>query len=456
MKVIYFPNLQIIPLILSLQRGTRWTVVLFFAFSLQSCSNYSLKLSSSYIKQFDAEFPSYCNIDTSSNFEDNAILSNIYGDFRQSIWFASKNQRISSLNYNLNSVEVKEIQDELRAIVNDPKSTISEKHNADRFLSMINPVHLEDAFKSSKMLNADSLILRLAKNYHFLLINEAHYSSQNRAFTNSLLKPLWEIGYRYLALEALGYGDTLLSERGTPIVSTGYYLRDPVFSAMVRDAIGIGFKLVPYETRIDVGGTLRDKEQAVNIYNQTYKNDTVGKVIIHAGYSHISEEGDNSYLPMGAQLKQLVKQDLLTIDQVNMVEFSPEKLHPSYAYIIDNYKFNNPVVFMDPNDEVIVDPINKASIDVQVYHPFTIFNRERPTWLLIDPESRYFKIPSVMLKYKNHLVQVLNRGAATTEIPVDQVVIDDHKALILKPGDYIIRIINRQGDLVQVGSLKIK
>ncbi|HXH98945.1 MAG TPA: hypothetical protein VNI52_01665 [Sphingobacteriaceae bacterium] len=436
--------------------GIKWIVGLLLIVFLQSCSKYSINLSPNYIKQYDLEFAKYCNLDTSVNFESNAVLSNFYGDYSMSIWLASKDERTRSSNANVNSVAIKDIAGTLQTIIDDSNSTISERNNAERFLLMINPASLDKTFASAKKLDADSLIVKLSKNYHFLLINEAHYSSQNRAFTHSLLKPLWEIGYKYLALEALGYDDTLLVERGTPIVNTGYYLRDPVFSAMVRDAIKIGFKLVPYESRGDFQGTLRDKEQAANIYSQTFKKDTVGKVLIHAGYSHIAEDGDSSYLPMGAQLKHLVNQDLLTVDQVNMVGVNPDRLHPSYAYAKNNFTFNKPTVFINSDEKIIVDPVNKASIDVQVYHPFTVFKYERPTWLLFDPRSRFVNIASALRNYKGHLLQVLNPGAGKTEIPIDHIVINDHKALILKPGDYMIRIINRQGDLVQVGSLKIK
>jgi hypothetical protein len=159
---------------------------------------------------------------------------------------------------------------------------------------------------------------------------------------------------------------------------------------------------------------------------------------------------------MGAQLKNLIKQDILTIDQITMVELNPEKQHPSYDYAKKNFVFNKPVVFVNNKEEIIVDPINQTSIDVQVYHPGTDFKYDRPAWLLFNPRSRYINIVSDLKDYKGFLVQALLPGADPTEIPVDQIVINDQKALILQPGDYLIRIINRQGDLVKEGSLRIK
>src|SRR5690606_20005519 len=136
--------------------------------------------------------------------------------------------------------------------------------------------------------------------------------------------------------------------------------------------IALGYKLVPYESTTEMEGSLRDKEQAINIYNRTLRNDTLGKVIVHAGYSHIAEIGDSHYSPMGNQLSKLCGKDVFTVDQQTMSEMSDtSKMHPYYRYVVANLKPVEPLVFMDGEGNAFVDPINTNGIDVQVFHPET-------------------------------------------------------------------------------------
>lgn len=50
------------------------------------------------------------------------------------------------------------------------------------------------------------------------MINEAHHQLMHRTFTTSLLEGLYAKGYRFLGLEALAYDDTLLNQRGYPVL----------------------------------------------------------------------------------------------------------------------------------------------------------------------------------------------------------------------------------------------
>ena len=273
------------------------------------------------------------------------------------------------------------------------------------------------------------------------------YSSQDQDFTGRLLKPLWEIGYRYLALETLSSQDSELQQRGYPLRRSGYYTRDPVLSNVIREALQIGYKLIAYETERGVDGTERDYDQAKNIYDKTYAKDQEGKVLIHAGYSHIVELGDSGYEPMGYQLKQLIREDILTIDQVRMVSVDQrDKLHPYYKEVLDRFKFNEPTIFLNMDNTPIVDPISEFTVDLQIYHPPTRFEKGRPNWLK-KANKVYIELPEELKTYGGHLIEAVIETESIDAIPVDRFVIDEEKQLVLSQGDYRIEIINCEGQL---------
>lgn len=308
----------------------------------------------------------------------------------------------------------------------------------------------EEIFRDKVKENAVDYIVKQSNKYHFLLINEAHNRPQNRAFTLELLKPLWVKGYRYLALEALDYQDSTLMERGYAVRHTGYYTEEPTFGRLVREAIALGYTLIPYEAQKDfhASSTTRDGKQAQNIYDATYKKDKIGKVIIHAGYSHIIEAGDSLNMPMGYQLKTLFGHDVFTIDQVDMMEFGDQELlNTYYRYVIQHYTFLNAVVFLNKDHSSFVQPFYMGGIDVQVFHPKTRYRNGRPEWLYYEGYHAYI-LPRKILKYQGALIQAIPYGNDKDTVPVDQFVIAEGKALVLRKGRYLLRIINSEGTLI--------
>jgi hypothetical protein len=280
------------------------------------------------IQSFDYGFKEYCRLDFNSNFEWNAVQCSFYGDYQNAIEQATKRASFVRNPFEDIVIEPAEIDKEklvkaLNSSLNDSDASLESKEAAQKALKFLSgPKTTEELFSEARPLSAISYISNKAKEYHFTLINEAHYNSQHRFFTKELLRPLWKEGYRCLALETLYHTDTGLYERGYPVLSSGYYTKDSNFGNLIREAIEIGYTLIPYETQNKHDGTLRDADQATNIYRQTLQEDKKGKVLIHAGYSHISEIGGVDYEPRGLQLKRLAKQDILTIDQVRMTGLS--------------------------------------------------------------------------------------------------------------------------------------
>ena len=143
--------------------------------------------------------------------------------------------------------------------------------------------------KYSKVKAAD-YIIELAKKNQVVIINEAHHNSFHRVFTKSILKKLFENGYKNLGLEALANGeelDSTLNIRKYPILKTGHYIKDPQFGDLVRTALEIGYNVFPYETENFGNSTTesREIEQAKNIQN-IIESKPDEKFLIHCGYDH--------------------------------------------------------------------------------------------------------------------------------------------------------------------------
>lgn len=410
------------------------------------------------IRNFDPDFKKYCNLDFSENFELNAVQSSFYGDYEKALDQATKRRSVivdtreSRLN---DSVTKSEMINSLETLLQNSEADESNKIAAKKMLSLLRSPNFKELIDQAKPVAAISFISDKAKDYHFTLINEAHFNSQHRVFTQSLLKPLWDQGYRYLALEALSHQDSAIYERGYPDKSTGYYIKDSNFGNLIREALTIGYKLISYETESGHDGTLRDTYQAQNIYEKTFKNDKKGKVLIHAGYSHIYETGDSNYEPMGYQLKNLIKQDLLTIDQEAIIGYNDTaKQHPYYREAVERFGFEEPTIFLSKEDKVIIDSINSLSIDIQVFHPETKFVNGRPEWMYMK-DIKSIPLSAELQKYKEHLIQAVKKGEAKDAVPVDQFVITEGKVLLLPSGNYDLRLVNCNGDMIATTELEV-
>lgn len=411
------------------------------------------------IKSFDSGYKEYCNLDLNSNFELNAVQCSFYGDYQKALDQTTRRKSVAPdpfENISYGSGEKADLIKSLEKSLQNHDANEANKASIQKMLFLLKTPAANELFAQAKPVSAVNFVINQAKYYHFTLINEAHFNSQHRSFTQSLLKPLWNQGYRYLALETLSHKDSIIHERGYPIRSTGYYTKDSNFGNLVREALTIGYQLIPYETKNDYDGTLRDRDQTHNIYEQTLKKDKNGKVLIHAGYSHISEAGDKIYEPMGYQLKKKINQDILTIDQVSMIGFNDTtKQHQYYRETAKRFEFVEPTIFLTNEDRVIIDPIKSLGFDIQVYHPETKFENGRPDWMHREGIKSIPLSAELQENYEGHLVQAVKKGEAIEAIPVDQFVISEGKVFLLDPGNYNLRLINCQGDMIATLTLEV-
>ena len=175
---------------------------------------------------------------------------------------------------------------------------------------------------------ADALdtITALARDRRIVMVNEAHHDAHTRELTLALLPRLRAMGFTYFAAEALDERDTSLMKRGYPVSSSGSeYLHEPLYGDIVREAIKLGYVIVPYDS---AGATTQDREdgQARNLYERVLAKDPKAKLFVHAGYAHIDKQIGRlgAVKPMAMRLRELSGITPLSIDQTDIREEDPE------------------------------------------------------------------------------------------------------------------------------------
>jgi hypothetical protein len=334
---------------------------------------------------------------------------------------------------------------------------LSQEYDEKESYHKYTPLSSQDSLKflKYKPRNAKKYIIEQAKNKQIVMINEAHYDPMHRAFTYSLLKELYDLGFRYFGAETFSHYDTLLNQRGYPVTRTGYFTNEPVFGELVRYALELGYTLFPYEdtSKVDNGYTkkispngdtlifynskFRDEIQAKFI-TKILEKDPKAKILIHAGYGHICEYDTTS---MGYFVKKYSGIDPLTIGQTNMIEKLNKKHENPYYSLC---KITEPTVFVDSSNKAFV--YQKNCFDVTIFSPPTTYQSGRPDWLslngirkpvYLDFKNEMETTPCLVFAYYESEYKKNKQNA----VPADVIEIDDLNnkiPLFLKPGDYII------------------
>jgi hypothetical protein len=323
-------------------------------------------------------------------------------------------------------------------------------------------------FDSHVPVPAVRAILEAARERRVVMVNEAHHVPQNRVLTLELLRGLRQAGYRYLAVEALGLesGDEL-ARGGHAVLSTGLYTREPVFGQLLREAMRMGYTLVPYDT-YPVGcrptaedpnrcGSLRDSMAAENIHARTFARDPAAKVLVHVGYSHVVKvprPGGTKWLGWWLEQRGLAP---LTIDQTEMRERgAPELESAEYRRAEALGWLTGPVVLRAPGGGWFRSSAEGfGGVDMQVFTPRSGSRQGRPAWLFTRAGRMPVALPPQLLRRVPRdgpaLVQAFAASDGANAVPVDQFVVHGSSvpALALPPGRYRVVITGRAGELAR-------
>lgn len=309
-------------------------------------------------------------------------------------------------------------------------------------------------FKNSTKINAKEYIIQQARNSEIVIINEAHHMAQHRTFTKSLLKDLYNQGYRYLGLEALF--DLQINERKFPTLESGYYTKEPEFGNLLYEALHIGYTLFGYEAPAGYNGKEREIAQATNI--QKFMDSVPeGKVLIYCGYAHAFENDYPAWgKAMAGRLKELINKDPFTIDQSMFIERASDEY--THLYI----KLNNlkqPLLLRGKYGHVFNGKGEVKQTDVVIIHPPTTYVNNRPDWLIVGKKKHNISSKKIKNDEKYLALAYRNNEFEKEGIPADIIEFTNKntlKALYLNNGLYTVVIKDKNYQIVDQYKVQIK
>lgn len=306
-------------------------------------------------------------------------------------------------------------------------------------------------FAKYKPLNAKKEILKRAEKEQIIILNEAHHNASHRNFATSLLKGLYDKGYRYLGVETLKDDDSL-EIRKFAVQSSGFYSKEPQFGLFLKEALSLGFKVFTYESS---KGNGKDREigQAKNIFDFMTNNQN-GKMLIYCGYEHAFEGVHKSWeKTMAERLKNLTGINPFTIDQTQFSEKSQEKFtEPLLKFVNKKY----PTILINNKGELFNGDNKEFYTDAIIIGSYSTYKNGKPNWMLTKGK-KYFVIPKIQNPVPALVFAYKDGEYKMNGIPEDITEIEnwnDSNYLILGKGNYDIIYLDKNYEIIK--SLKIK
>ncbi|CAM4413216.1 hypothetical protein SAMN06265348_12014 [Pedobacter westerhofensis] len=302
-------------------------------------------------------------------------------------------------------------------------------------------------------------IIELAKKHKVVMINENHYIPKHRILTYNLLQEFYDVGYRYLALEALIPETNIILKRDKAAV----YANEPNMGNLIREAQRLGFHLVSYESEDTTPDNpnfpahrrnMRELLEARNLY-QILVKDPEAKILVHAGVSHIWEQATTSKgMYMAEYFKVISGIDPLTINQSVLDDDEFTSRIGSSA----GSDFNGaPVVVLDSlNVPTVSAEARKGDYDITVAWPKVRMKLGRNDYML---QKAGIKISQILVKNSDvgNLIQIFEEDDLDG-IPVDQFIVKKgirNYGVAIAHGRYQIQSVSDTGHVQWRKPLKI-
>ncbi|QES90531.1 hypothetical protein [Rhizosphaericola mali] len=308
---------------------------------------------------------------------------------------------------------------------------------------------LKTALSQLKAIDPILYILEQAKKTSIIIFNEAHYNPRNRVFVVSLLHSLKNIGYSVFAAETFSNKKSFGNIQH-PSLETGYYSAQPQFGNMIRLAVKLGYKLLPYEDTT-LYKRHREMEEATNIAN-FLSNNPNSKIIIYCGLDHIFEtpiamnQKDSLHF-MANILKKMTKVDPFTVDQVYLRERSNFHLERPERQLLNSDKY---ALFQYPNGKIF----SMKYTDVSLYTPATKTKYNRPSWIFENHMLPLFlPINKIKISFPIMVKVYLRSDNVNNAIPIDVLEVKNkldlnRTALAVYPkSDYQIVVNNEKNEV---------
>lgn len=316
-----------------------------------------------------------------------------------------------------------------------------------------------DLQRVADSLQAAPAIARAARGRRLVMINEAHHDAHTRVLVLQLLPRLRALGFNYFAAEALIEDGKSLAQRGYPIASSGTeYLHEPLYGEIVREALKLGYTLVPYDPTEPVPD--RDLAQAKNLYQRVFAHDPAARLFVLAGYAHIDKAPGElgPVMPMAMRLRALTGIEPLTIDQTMLREIRPEPPHSLYRWVIKAWQPRAPVVLQAQGKDHLWSA-NPERYDISVILP-PARGRERPDWLTLDGARHAYPISTDLCANVVPCVVAARYASESADaIAVDRYAFfaaPERSQLYLRPGSYQLRASDDSGHTLGAWSISVK
>jgi hypothetical protein len=293
-----------------------------------------------------------------------------------------------------------------------------------------------------------------------LMINEDHINPYTRIFMRDLLEPLQKKGFKVFAAETLSAYDTIFPYHKLK-QGTGFYISEPNYGNLLRSAMYMGYTIYNYENGMDYDSTtrlsraeFREFQQAKNLV-RIVQDSNHPKIIVFAGHGHIKKKGNTGRKMMASFFKDLTGITPFCIDQTVMTEAdSSHKEHPVYTYIERTYQPKQSIVLKTKDNQLFVEESARNSVDVQVFHPRTIFDKNNYALWLLNKGSKQQPFSFKGKQFFNTLFQIFDHkeyeNLGFNAIPMLNLPLngDNEFEIALSNGVYSVMVFDRHRNLL--------
>lgn len=322
---------------------------------------------------------------------------------------------------------------------------VSEKH-----APSAEPLPAADAWKA---VPAADYIAGAVAGRRIVIVNEAHHRPQTRLLTLELLPKLRAMGFDHFAVEGLDPADTGLVARGYPTEKSGFYVQEPLYGEIVREALRLGFVVHAYEPPNAGLLTPQDREtRQARALQAVLAQSPDARLFVHAGYAHVDKAPGRlpaMARPMAAELGRLTGIEPYTVDQTMFGSGDPSDLDSPYGQLAAAFPVAHASVLV-PRESGPAWSYRPEYHDLTVLLPASDPSDMRPGWLSRDGLRRSLRIKASACNGSFPcLFEAFHASEGNDAIPADQFVLlkpgDARWPLYLAPGRYRLQVRGEDG-----------
>lgn len=287
----------------------------------------------------------------------------------------------------------------------------------------------------------------------WVIINELPHAAFQRAVMRKLLTCASELGFTYLAVEALEEDDAALEARGHVSRSeSGLFTREPQMAGLIEDGLELGYDVVSYQVadRCSDCGILEainrhSEEQATNLVAKTFGVDPEAKVLVIAGARQAQKRiwgaGEPYTTSLGSHLWEQTGLEPYSVDQVAVnlpaLPFGASTPNPPSGAYLASGPLNGQCMGTYASES----PTGMGPLNAVVVHVSPRNDEQRWDWLGAPAEQRRSVTAScaACTSAQRLLVQAFPAGIDRADrVPVDQALCAAEAAcqMVLPPGAY--------------------